>query len=106
MVNGIEKIAITKLDVFDDFDEIKVCIGYEYKGKGLKSFPADVRSLEHITPVYESFAGWKKPLSGITSYTRLPDTTRRYIEAIAHLTGTPVWLVSVGPRRDQTILLS
>lgn len=104
MVNGIEKIAITKLDVLDTFDEIKVCIGYEYQGKWLKTFPADVASLSHITPVYESFDGWKTSLAEITSFNNLPANARRYIEALSHLTGTSVSIVSVGPRRDQTIL--
>lgn len=106
MINGIEKIAITKLDVLDGFDEIKVCVGYEFQGKRLKTFPTDVKSLERINLVYESFEGWKTPLSAVTSYADLPRQARRYIEALANLTGTSVWIVSVGPRRDQTILLS
>ncbi len=106
MINGIEKIAITKLDVLDGFDEIKVCVGYEFQGKRLKTFPTDVKSLERIKLVYESFEGWKTPLSAVTSYADLPRQARRYIEALANLTGTSVWIVSVGPRRDQTILLS
>lgn len=105
MVNGIEKIAITKLDVLDQFDEIRVCIGYEYEGKRLKTFPTDGKSLAHITPVYESFEGWKTSLAEVRSYADLPANARRYIEALAHLSGTPLWIVSVGPRRDQTILL-
>jgi len=106
MVNGIQSIAITKLDVFDTFDEIRVCIGYEYQGRRLKTFPTDVKSLDHITPVYESFEGWKIPLSGITSYHQLPQKAQRYLDALAHLTGTTIWIISVGPRRDQTIMVS
>ena len=106
MVNGIERIAITKLDVLDSFDEIKMCVGYEFRGKRLKTFPTDVKSLERITPVYESFEGWNTSLSEVTAYADLPRQARRYIEALASLTGTAVWIVSVGPRRDQTILLS
>jgi adenylosuccinate synthase len=106
MVNGIERIAITKLDVLDDFDEIKVCVGYEYQGKRLKNFSTDVKVLDNIVPIYESFPGWKEPLSSITSYGSLPGKARRYVEAIAHLTGTSIWLVSTGPRRDQTIMVS
>lgn len=106
MINGIQKIAITKIDVLDSFDEISVCIGYEYEGRRLKTFPTDVHSLEHIKPVYEIFEGWKTPLSNISSYHELPLQARRYIETLSHLTGTGVALVSVGPRRDQTILIS
>jgi len=105
MVNGITKIAVTKLDVLDDFDELKLCIGYEYNGKRLKTFPTDVQSLEHITPVYESFKGWKRSISDITIYAELPLNARRYLESLAHLTGTSVWIVSTGPRRDQTIMV-
>jgi len=103
MVNGISKIAVTKMDVMDDFDELKLCIAYEYRGRRLKSFPSDVQSLEQIMPVYESFTGWKRPISGADSYGDLPQNARRYLESLAHLTGTHVWIVSVGPRRDQTI---
>lgn len=106
MVNGIQKIAVTKLDVLSTFDELKICIGYEFGGKRLKTFPTDVHSLEQIVPVYESFEGWKTPLSHITGAADLPQKARRYIEALSHLTGAPLWLVSVGPRRDQTVLLT
>ena len=105
MINGISKVAITKLDVLDDFDEIKVCIGYEHKGKQLKTFPTDVGSLSHITPVYESFEGWKTSLADIRSYADVPAKARRYVESLARLCGTSLWIVSVGPRRDQTIVL-
>ena len=103
MINGIDRIAVTKLDVLDSFEEIKVCIGYEHKGKRLKSFPTDLASLSGITPVYESYEGWKTSLADLTSYGDLPRNARKYLEALAHLTGTRLWLVSVGPRRDQTI---
>jgi len=103
MVNGIERVAVTKLDVLDSFDEILVCSGYEYRGRKLKTFPTDIVSLEHITPIYERFEGWNTPLSSALSFAELPPQTRRYLEAMADLTETKIWLVSVGPRRDQTI---
>ena len=105
VINGIEKIAITKLDVLDHFDEINVCIGYELNGKRLKSFPTDMKTLESLKPVYETFEGWKTPLGGITRLGGLPNQTRRYVDALAHLTGTSTWIVSVGPKRDQTIMV-
>jgi adenylosuccinate synthase len=104
MVNGIEKVAITKLDVLDQFEEIKVCIGYEHKGKRLKSFPTDIPTLDAVVPVYETFKGWQTSLSGITSYDALPHKARHYLEALSHLIGVPVYLISVGPRRDQTVI--
>jgi adenylosuccinate synthase len=103
MLNGIERVAVTKLDVLDSFDEILVCSGYEYKGRRLKTFPTDIVSLEHITPIYERFDGWKTPLSSASSFADLPPQARRYLEAMADLTETRIWLVSVGPRRDQTV---
>jgi len=106
MVNGIERIAITKLDVLDEFDEIKVCVGYEYQGKRVKTFPTDVKVLDNVVPIYESFEGWLEPLSGVTSYANLPGKARKYVEAIARLTGTSIWIISTGPRRDQTIMVS
>ena len=106
MINGITRIAITKLDVLDTFEEIKICVGYEVKGKRLKSFPTDLTTLERITPVFESFPGWKEPISSVRSYADLPSNARRYVEALGRLTGTSVWLVSVGARRDQTVTCS
>ncbi len=113
LINGITKIAITKLDVLDDFEEIKICVGYQYKGKALRTFPTDAASLERIEPVYESFEGWKTPLArraeggrtGFSSYRSLPPNARRYIEAIGSLTGTDVWIASLGARRDQTLFV-
>jgi len=106
IVNGIEKIAITKLDVLETFDELFVCTGYGYKGKQLKTFPTDVKTLEQLAPMYECFEGWKTPLAHATSYAQLPDNARRYVEAMAHFTGTTISIISVGPRRDQTITVT
>lgn len=102
MVNGIQQTCITKLDVLDEFDEIKICVGYEVNGKRLKTFPSDVKTLESVKPVYETFAGWKTTLSAARKYSELPQNTRTYLNALAELTGTETWIVSVGPRRDQT----
>jgi len=105
MINGIERIAITKLDVLDGFDEIRVCTGYELNGKRLKSFPTDVQTLMAVTPVYESMQGWREPIPAITEYDDLPTNARRYLELLQKLVGVPIRIVSVGPRRDQTIIL-
>jgi len=105
MINGIRNIAITKIDVLDTFKEIQVCTGYESDGRRLKTFPTDLRLLEHIHPIYETFEGWNTPLSAMTSYHQLPALTRRYLDALADLTDTSISIVSVGPRRDQTIML-
>jgi adenylosuccinate synthase len=102
MVNGIDRIAVTKIDVLDAFEEIRICIGYERGGKRLRSFPTDVQALEEVTPVYETFPGWQTPIGAVRSVRDLPAPARRYLDALGHLTGTRVELVSVGPRRDQT----
>ena len=103
MINGITRIAVTKLDVLDDFDEIRMCIGYEVRGKRLKSFPTDLPTLEQRHPGVRILPGWKHPISGATTYGDLPANARTYLDALARLTDTRIWLVSVGPRRDQTI---
>jgi adenylosuccinate synthase len=105
MVNGIDRICITKLDILSGFDEIKVCVGYEYNGKSLKTFPTDISSLKKIRPVYESFAGWMTPIADVASYDALPANARKYLETISELTGTQLWIVSLGARRDKTIIL-
>jgi adenylosuccinate synthase len=106
MINGITHIAVTKLDVLDDFDHLKVCTGYMLNGKMLKSFPTNIRSLETLTPVYETFEGWKSPTSSIRSFNDLPAKARIYLNALASFTGTKLQIVSVGPRRDQTIFIT
>jgi len=106
MVNGITRIAVTKLDVLDEFDAINVCVAYEAGGKRLRSFPTDAKTLEKIVPVYETLPGWRTSIAGAKSPGELPARARAYIQTLERITGTKVWLVSVGPRRDQTITLS
>ncbi len=96
---------ITKLDVLDGFDEIRVCTGYEFRGKKVKGFPVDAETLDRVTPVYESFPGWKTSLVDITSYDALPANARTYLEALSRFTDVPLWFVSVGPRRDQSLFV-
>ncbi|HEY6951780.1 MAG TPA: adenylosuccinate synthase [Bacteroidota bacterium] len=103
-VNGIQKIAITKLDVLDTFDEIGVCTGYELNGKKLSGFPTDVRTLDAVRPHYKMYKGWKSPISDVRRYKDLPLQAKKYVEAIGELLKTDVWMVSVGARRDQTLL--
>lgn len=103
-INGVKEIALTKLDVLDDFDEIKICTGYSIDKRILKSFPSDLQTLQRVEPVYHSYKGWKEKISGAKKYKRLPKQAQRYIEAIEKLSGVPVSIVSVGARRDQTIL--
>jgi len=104
MVNGISEIALTKLDVLDQFDEINICVGYKKDGKVLKSFPTDVHTLETVEPVLQSYKGWNENISESKKWKQLPKRTMKYVETIEKLSGVKVSLVSVGARRDQTIV--
>jgi len=104
-VNGIEKIAVTKLDVLDELDELKVCIGYKIGNKKLTHFPTDSQRLEQVEPVYRTFKGWKTQTSDVRSYSKLPKEAKQYLEALSKMIGAKLWMVSVGARRDQTLIV-
>ncbi|MCP5063756.1 MAG: adenylosuccinate synthase [Ignavibacteriae bacterium] len=104
-INGINKAVITKLDVLDDFDEIKVCIGYEINGEILKYFPTTPKELESAKPIYKTLPGWKKKTSDIRKYEDLPETTKSYLDFISKQCRFEIKYVSVGPKRSQTIVL-
>ena len=106
MINGIDSVAITKLDVLSDFDEIKVCTGYKLNGKLIKSYPTDVDRLSAVEPVYESLAGWKSDISNCLSYSDLPDKTKKYLDFISETSGIKIDIISVGPKRKQTFYTS
>jgi len=105
LINGIGKAAITKLDVLDSFDNIKVCVAYEINGKKLKSFPTDVNRISQALPVYETLPGWKSKISQIKNFDELPSEAKSYLEFIAKQSGYQIGIVSVGPKRSQTIEL-
>jgi len=105
MINGIERAAVTKLDVLSNFDEIKVCVGYELKGKTLKSFPTTEIKLNEVTPIYETLPGWKTDITEITNFEDLPSETKEYLSFISVQSGFEISIISVGPRRNQTIEL-
>lgn len=104
-VNGLTGIALTKLDVLDDFDTIKVCTGYSYNGKMLDELPANLEVFAQCRPIYEEIPGWKADISGARSFADLPEKAQQYVRRLEVLVGCPIALVSVGPRRDQTIIL-
>ncbi|BCX80104.1 adenylosuccinate synthase [Campylobacter sp. 19-13652] len=99
-LNGLDKFALTKLDVLDGFESIKICKAYQYKGQTIDYFPAD---LENAVPIYEELPGWQS-IAGIKRYDDLPLNARRYIERIEELTGVKVALVSTGADRRDTII--
>ena len=105
LVGGLTSIALTKADVFDTFDEIKVCTAYKdtRNGQIYKSYPTDVFMHKYLEPVYETHKGWKSDISQIREYGKLPENCRKYLERLEELLGVPVSIVSVGPDREQTI---
>jgi adenylosuccinate synthase len=102
LINGIEKIAITKLDVLSCFEEIKVCVGYKLNNKLLKTFPTNAEALNSVEPIYEILQGWKKEISGCENFSDLPSETKDYLDFISSQTGVKVSIISVGPKRKQT----
>jgi adenylosuccinate synthase len=102
-LNGLTGLAITKLDVLSDMPSIKLCTAYAYQGKMLESFPRDPEVLRDSTPVYEEMEGWMCDLSTARTYDELPAAAKTYLAKLEEVTGCPAALVSVGPRRDQTI---
>ena len=105
MINGIDTVAVTKLDVLSHFEKIKVCIGYKINGKSIKSFPSDVEKLNNATPVYETLDGWMEDISECKSYDELPLKTKKYLEFISKQANIKIGIVSVGPKRKQTFFL-
>jgi adenylosuccinate synthase len=104
-INGFDTVALTKLDILDALDEIKVCTGYRLRGQACESFPAISKDLRECEPVYETLPGWKTSTEGITELEELPSAARDYIAFISGRIGVSVGLVSTGPERGQTILV-
>ncbi|WP_227762988.1 adenylosuccinate synthase [Zhaonella formicivorans] len=104
-VSGIDAIALTKLDVLDTLDTIKICTGYEYEGQKITEFPHSLKVLAKCKPIYEELPGWKQDLSSARRYEDLPVNARNYIKRIEELSGAKVAIIAVGPKRTQTIML-
>ena len=103
MINDMESIAITKIDVLDSFDEIPVCVGYTYKGNAIDAFPADANILANVEPVYKSLPGWKTSVAGTRQWSDLPEKARDYIRFLSDFMERPITLVSTGPEREETL---
>lgn len=105
MINGLTGIAITKLDILDGQEEIKICTSYKCGNDTLDNFPTEAAILERCEPRYESFAGWKETTSGLKDYDELPENARKYLKTIEEMLGVEVQMVSTGPRREELILV-
>ena len=104
-VNGISGIALTKLDVLDGMDELKVCVGYNLNGKRIDHLPASTKDQENVEPIYEIMEGWSDSTFGARSWADLPATAVKYVRRIEELIEAPVALLSTSPERDDTILV-
>jgi adenylosuccinate synthase len=104
-VNGLTQLAITKIDVLDALETIRICTAYECEGKVIEDFPTDLAKLEKCRPIYEELPGWKEDLSKITDYRGLPSKAKKYIDRLAELAEAKVSLISVGAERGQVIKL-
>jgi adenylosuccinate synthase len=103
LVNGIDEIVVTKLDVLDDLDRIKICTAYKFEGRTYTEFPPSIRVLASCQSVYEELPGWKSDTSRITSYSKLPVNAKAYLKRMQTLMKTKITLVSVGSERKQTL---
>ncbi|GGC91728.1 adenylosuccinate synthase [Chelatococcus reniformis] len=103
--SGIDGIALTKLDILDGFEEIKVCVGYRLDGRTLDHFPANQAAQARVEPIYETIEGWSGSTAGARSWAELPAQAIKYVRRIEELIGAPVALLSTSPERDDTILV-
>ena len=104
-ISGIDYMAITRLDILDTFEEIKLCVAYKYQGQILNEMPASLKVLGAVEPVYETFAGWMTDTTGIRKYEDLPENAKKYLERLAEVAEIELGYVSVGPNRAQTIVI-
>jgi len=104
-VNGFTGMVLTKMDVLDDLDEIRICTGYRYQGKQYTDMPSQLNVLEECEPVYETIQGWKAATAGLSEYDALPLNAKKYVERIQELIGVDVDIISTGFRRNETIVL-
>lgn len=104
-INGVDSIAITKLDVLDGFDEIKVCTAYQLDGKELTEVPLDMADLARVKPVYRTFPGWKSETTGVISFDQLPEKARNYVSFMADDLKVAILLISTGAKRRETIFV-
>ena len=102
---GIDGLALTKLDILDGFDEIKVCVGYRLDGRELDYLPAGEQAQARVEPIYETIDGWKEPTARARSWAQLPAQAIKYVRRIEELVGCPVALLSTSPEREDTILV-
>ena len=105
MTCGVDEWALTKLDVLDGFATLRICVAYELDGRRLEHFPANVREVARCRPVYEDWPGWQASTRAVVRFADLPENAKRYIARLEQITGVPVGILSLGPRRESTLIL-
>jgi len=105
MINALDSIVVTKIDVLDTFAEIPFCVDYKYKGSAVKEFPADAAILSEVEPVYKSIRGWQTSTASIKEWSKLPAGAQDYLKFISDYLEIPISMVSTGPSREETIRL-
>ncbi len=105
LVNGFDALAITRLDILDTFDPVRICVGYEWRGQRLDQFPARAEVLAECRPIYEDLEGWQAPIGQARTLAELPAAARRYLERLEQLLEVPIALVGVGQEREETIMV-
>ncbi len=103
--NGLSSLSITKLDVLTGLETLKICIGYEYQGERVEARPASLKKLAQCTPIYEELPGWEEDIAPARQMDQLPAQTRKYLNRIEEITEVPLSIISVGPMREQTIIV-
>ncbi|MBI2654812.1 adenylosuccinate synthase [Candidatus Woesearchaeota archaeon] len=104
MVNGIDSVALTKLDVLTTVEKIRICVAYKYRGSIIRNFTTNMKILQNCQPVYEELDGWWDDLTKVRAYDQLPNNAKKYLRRIEQLLGVPISIISVGPKREQTIV--
>ena len=104
-VNGLSSLCLTKLDVLDGLEELKICTSYNYKGRSFKVAPVGADALQQVEPVYETMPGWIESTQGTTEFEKLPEAAKNYIARLEELVGVPMDIISTGPDRSETIVL-
>ncbi len=104
MINGIDSIALTKLDILTTVEKLKICVAYKYKGSIIKNFTTNMKVLQNCQPVYEELDGWWDDITKAKSYDQLPNNAKKYLNRIEQLLQVPISIISVGPNREQTIV--
>ncbi len=105
MLNGVDALVVTKLDVLDHLESIRICTGYRINGVEINTMPADIDDLENVVPIYEDFSGWQCSTTDVREWNALPENAKNYLERLSELVGARIEMISIGPRRRQAFTI-